>query len=161
MQVVVLFFDALARRHFFRRLPKAAAMLDSMAKPVRDVDVDVDPTSRDLALLQLWRYIAVGYNTDGTTRSLLTGMSRHDIHSTGKPIWKDYDERGYITGYAADNCQDWVTRYGSGRISRTVQGVGNFSFSETPITQEMKDREPKAVTMAAQHEFESFACMPE
>lgn len=158
LNVVVLFFDALSRRHFFRRLPKSASLLDDMAKPVRDTDTG---SSKDLALLQLWRYLAVGYNTDPTTRSLLAGKSRHDILSPAKPIWRDYAERGYATGYAADNCQDWSTRYGSGRISRTVQGVGNFSFAERPVTQEMKDKEPKTGSMAAEHEFEAFACMPE
>lgn len=84
LNLLVLFFDALSRRHFFRRLPKTATTLEAMSHSVSNVpsanpesappgwDLQMLPGSSyqnpdsaaGLSLVQFFRYLAVGYNTE-------------------------------------------------------------------------------------------------
>ncbi|KAK5816658.1 hypothetical protein F5H01DRAFT_320674 [Linnemannia elongata] len=103
--VMVLFMDAVARRQFYRKLAKTAAVVASLDKSAQGGP----------QLHEFFRYHAVGFNTDANSRVVYTNTpDRQD--PAAPPIWKDFHEAGYITSRVEDNCEDWSTQY-TGRES--------------------------------------------
>ncbi|KAG0366796.1 hypothetical protein BC939DRAFT_503740 [Gamsiella multidivaricata] len=98
--VMVLFMDAVARRQFYRKLPKTAAVVASLDKT----------TQGGPQLHEFFRYHAVGFNTDANSRVVYTNASDR-LDPAALPIWKNFHEGGYITSRVEDNCEDWSTQY--------------------------------------------------
>jgi hypothetical protein len=103
--VMVLFMDAVARRQFYRKLAKTAAVVASLDKS----------SQGGPQLHEFFRYHAVGFNTDPNSRVVYTNTPDRQ-EPAASPIWKDFYEAGYITSRVEDNCEDWSTQY-TGRES--------------------------------------------
>ncbi|KAF8942147.1 hypothetical protein BGZ47_006778 [Haplosporangium gracile] len=103
--VMVLFMDAVARRQFYRKLAKTAAVVASLDKSAQGGP----------QLHEFFRYHAVGFNTDANSRVVYTNTPDRQ-EPAAPPIWKDFHEAGYITSRVEDNCEDWSTQY-TGRES--------------------------------------------
>ncbi|KAF9930870.1 hypothetical protein FBU30_011159 [Linnemannia zychae] len=98
--VMVLFMDAVARRQFYRKLAKTAAVVASLDKS----------SQNGPQLHEFFRYHAVGFNTDANSRVIYTNNPEHQ-EPPASPIWKDFYNAGYITSRVEDNCEDWSTQY--------------------------------------------------
>ncbi|KAF9132835.1 hypothetical protein BGW39_011221 [Mortierella sp. 14UC] len=100
--VMVLFMDAVARRQFYRKLAKTAAVVASLDKSAQE---GVGPQ-----LHEFFRYHAVGFNTNANSRVIYTNTPDEE-NPPALPVWKDFFEAGYITSRVEDNCEDWSTQY--------------------------------------------------
>ncbi|KAG0278358.1 hypothetical protein BGZ95_004183, partial [Linnemannia exigua] len=100
--VMVLFMDAVARRQFYRKLAKTAAVVASLDKSVQG--------GSGPQLHEFFRYHAVGFNTNANSRVIYTNTPDEE-NPPALPVWKDFFEAGYITSRVEDNCEDWSTQY--------------------------------------------------
>ncbi|OUM58982.1 hypothetical protein PIROE2DRAFT_64067 [Piromyces sp. E2] len=98
LNVLLMFFDAVSRRQFFRSLPKTAKKLESLNN------------SGIMHLNQFFRYGVIGFNTNDNSLGLYAGM-KEERGKKGVPIWEEYRNRGYVTGASDDHCEDWDTTY--------------------------------------------------
>ncbi|KAI1308405.1 hypothetical protein EDD11_004295 [Mortierella claussenii] len=98
--VMVLFMDAVARRQFYRKMAKTAAVVGNLDKSAQGGP----------QLHEFFRYHAVGFNTDANSRVVYTNHPQPQEPALF-PIWKDFHEAGYITSRVEDNCEDWSTQY--------------------------------------------------
>jgi hypothetical protein len=100
LNVLVLFIDSLGRRHFFRRMPKAAAALEAVAR------------SRRASLYQFFRYHVVGFHTDPNSHVMYTGTPFNERQPPySPPFWEAYRQAGYVSGSVYNLCEDWGTEY--------------------------------------------------
>ncbi|KAF9412270.1 hypothetical protein BGZ94_001086, partial [Podila epigama] len=98
--VLVLFMDAVARRQFYRKLAKTAAVVEKLDKA----------HTGGPQLHEFFRYHAVGFNTNANSAAIYTNAP-DTVRPALPPIWKDFYEAGYITSRVEDNCEDWSTQY--------------------------------------------------
>jgi len=98
LNVLVMYFDAVSRRQFFRNCPKATKKLEEFHK------------SGIMHLNQFFRYGVIGYNTLRNSNGLFAGIQYDSVHR-GVPIWEEFRKKGYVTGVADDLCEDWDTTY--------------------------------------------------
>ncbi|KAF9907399.1 hypothetical protein EC991_010959 [Linnemannia zychae] len=98
--VMVLFMDAVARRQFYRKLAKTAAVVANLDKS----------KGGGPQLHEFFRYHAVGFNTNANSRVIYTNTPDEE-NPPAPPVWKDFYEAGYITSRVEDNCEDWSTQY--------------------------------------------------
>ena len=131
VNVLLLYFDALSRRHFHRRFPSTAAFLEKLKKERDD----------EVAVAEFFRYHAIGITTSRNARAMFTGFSLrpssvrdlaplnrmrfpHNYemppanHRYPVPIWAAYKKKGYINAQIDNSCQDWEAKY----IARSTQG---------------------------------------
>jgi len=100
LNVLLMYFDAVSRRQFFRNLPKTVKKLEELNN------------SGIMHLNQFFRYGVIGFNTNRNSLGLFAGLQLQK-GKKGVPIWEDYRNRGYVTGAADDHCEDWDTTYNS------------------------------------------------
>lgn len=102
LNVLVVFMDAVSRRHFFRKLPKTVQTLEKFTVSSGTEHVpDEQPV-----LHQFMRYHSVGLNTGPNTRALWANIPPSDTQTGGFPIWEDFTEDGYATGRMDGVCED-------------------------------------------------------
>jgi len=94
LNVLLMYFDAVSRRQFFRNLPKTVKKLEEFNN------------SGIMHLNQFFRYGVVGFNTNRNSLALYTGLQLQR-GKKGVPIWEDYRNHGYVAGAADDHCEDW------------------------------------------------------
>eukprot|EP01118_Nematostelium_gracile_P003048 TRINITY_DN1348_c0_g1_i5.p1 TRINITY_DN1348_c0_g1~~TRINITY_DN1348_c0_g1_i5.p1 ORF type:complete len:283 (-),score=51.47 TRINITY_DN1348_c0_g1_i5:32-880(-) len=94
---MILFWDAVSRAHFNRRLPKTKKKIESL----RDNKVS--------NWFQFFRYHAVGLNTMNNSRALYTGNG--DIDLSYPSIFKQFKENGFVEFVSNDQCEDWSAKY--------------------------------------------------
>jgi len=94
LNVLIMYFDAVSRRQFFRNCPKTTKKLEEFHK------------SGIMHLNQFFRYGIIGFNTLRNTNGLFAGI-QYDNEHRGVPIWEEFRKRGYVTGVADDLCEDW------------------------------------------------------
>jgi hypothetical protein len=111
VNVLVLFLDAVSRRHMHRKLPKTMEVLTNLHSPSKD--------HSGARLWQFFRYHIVGFNTNHNTRALYTGDRNHDPER--RTIVEDAfeSEPKRMTLRAETNCEDWSSEY-SGRATSTA-----------------------------------------
>jgi len=98
LNVLVVYFDAVSRRHFIRSLPKTVKTIEKISK------------KGITHLNQFFRYGVVGFNTLKNSNALYAGRQYNEKES-GVPIWEVYKNRGYVTGATDNICEDWDTVY--------------------------------------------------
>ncbi|ORX56509.1 DUF229-domain-containing protein [Piromyces finnis] len=98
LNVLLMYFDAVSRRQFFRNLPKTVKKLESLNN------------SGIMHLNQFFRYGVIGFNTNRNSLGLFAGVQL-ERGKKGVPIWEDYRNHGYVAGAADDHCEDWDTNY--------------------------------------------------
>jgi len=98
LNVLLMYFDAVSRRQFFRNLPKTVQKLESLNN------------SGIMHLNQFFRYGVIGFNTNRNSLGLFAGIQL-ERGKKGVPIWEDYRNRGYVAGAADDHCEDWDATY--------------------------------------------------
>ncbi|ORX57272.1 DUF229-domain-containing protein [Piromyces finnis] len=98
LNLLIMYFDAVSRRQFFRNLPKTVKKLESLHN------------SGITHLNQFFRYGIIGFNTRRNSLGLFTGLQLNK-DQRGIPIWEEYRNRGYVAGVADDLCEDWDTIY--------------------------------------------------
>lgn len=104
VNTMVIFLDAVARRHMFRKLKKTMETLQSLHTPT-----DNGKGSR---LFQFFRYHIVGFNTNHNTRAMFTGNRTED--PPRRTIVEDAFQFGSpirMTARAETNCEDWSSEY--------------------------------------------------
>jgi len=109
--VLVIFMDAVSRRHAFRKLPKTLETVEKMHAP------SSDGSKSGTRLFQFFRYHVVGFNTNHNTRALYTGNRTKDAdHRTIVEDLVVLTDVKYMTLRAETNCEDWSSEY-SGRAT--------------------------------------------
>lgn len=134
MNTLVLFFDAVGRRHMMRRMPKTMEVLESLHVPTRETNGAKKNRANGLGLgdgrrlFQFFRYHVVGYNTDPNTRVLYTGDI--ELNPERRSIAEDVFEHKfrdasnakhtrYMVARAESNCEDWGAQYAGRASSQT------------------------------------------
>lgn len=130
LNVLVLFFDAVSRRHMLRKLPKSMRILSSLHSPSANPDgspLSDFSKSEGLRLFQFFRYHIVGYNTNANTRAMYTGNRERDpyIHTIAEDVFLGIFEKRscadtmqYMVARVESNCEDWASEY-AGRAAST------------------------------------------
>ncbi|KAF9273514.1 hypothetical protein BGZ68_001431 [Mortierella alpina] len=103
--VLVLFLDAVARRQFYRKLTKTAAVISDLT-----ASTDEDSAQGRPQLHEFFRYHAVGLNTGANSRAIYTNHTEALV-PVALPIWKVFHDAGYITSNVENSCYDWSTHY--------------------------------------------------
>jgi len=118
LNVLIMYFDAVSRRQFFRNCPKATKKLEEFQK------------SGIMHLNHFFRYGVIGFNTLRNTHGLFAGIQYDGVHR-GVPIWEEFRKRGYVTGVADDLCEDWDTVYnGRTTVSLDHELIAPFCLPE-------------------------------
>lgn len=105
LNVLLVFMDAVGRRHAVRRLPHTMRTLEALHRP------DVDIGHR---LSQFFRYHTVAFNTNGNTRAMFTGSA--DSKPSQITLFEEAANTSYALMRAETNCDDWGSQY----LRRTV-----------------------------------------
>lgn len=129
VNVLLLYLDAISRRHFHRRFPTTAAFLNKLKKERED----------DLVVTEFFRYHAIGITTSRNARAMFTGFSLRpssveDLPYLNSirfsrneempppnypvPIWEAYKRKGFVTAQIDNSCQDWEAKY----VARSSHG---------------------------------------
>lgn len=105
--VLVLMFDGLSRRHFYRKLRKSVEVLNRR-----------NHSNSDSQMYQFFRYSSVGFNTNPNTRALYTGDKA--FNSSLPVIWEDFYQAGYVTSYSSNGCEDWSSSFEEKITSQSI-----------------------------------------
>lgn len=120
VNALILFFDAVSRRHMLRKLPKTMEILASLHSPTADENGKMvkAPGNDGLRLFQFFRYHVTGFNTDPNTRVMYAGDIKKDNKSVAlaedvfMSNFRDSNEKSkYMVARAETNCEDWSTQY--------------------------------------------------
>jgi hypothetical protein len=117
LNVVIMFLDAVSRKHFQRKFPQTVAVMESLYK---DYKTTKDPKST--GIFQFFRYHALDFSTDDNTKALYLGRTvkgtepelvheRFANASVAPPIWFNYRDNGYVTVRIDNFCEDWPQKY--------------------------------------------------
>lgn len=111
---LIIFLDAVSRRQFLRKLPLTAAVLESLHTPPRK------------RVNQFFRYGVTGFNTDPNTQALYAGHQVKEYEpntydrfysSLYPPVWRSFYEKGYVTSWMTNDCDDYSSHYFRGSTS--------------------------------------------
>lgn len=122
--VLILYVDAVSRRHFLRRFPKTVAWLEE----INEGDV--------ASAYQFFRYSSSGFYTRRNTNRLFQGRKermpapRPGVDNKYPAIWELYQRHGYATATIDNSCQDWGMLYAGGPAIVDHQFVAPFCLPE-------------------------------
>lgn len=132
LNTLIIYMDAVSRRHFFRRFPKTTAFLSSM----RDQGFSAK-------LHQFFRYHSVGITTKPNARTLFTGTQYGEYttfrshlpfrspQTTDTVLWEEFYRGGYVTAVLDNSCHDWAVRYTRNLARVDVELVAPFCLPES------------------------------
>lgn len=103
--VLLLYFDAVSRRHFQRRLRRTSRLIEELHQPGQR------------QVYQFFRSHAVGFNTDDNSRGLYTGTTNR---SQIDPVWQQFRDNGYVVARTDTSCEDWSSWYQGRNTSMTA-----------------------------------------
>jgi hypothetical protein len=101
LNTLVIFLDSLSRRQFARKMPKTLKVLESLHRPPQQ------------SMYEFLRIGTVGFDTGSNTRAMYMGRSgeQWSDFATHAPVWQTFRERGVVTSWMTNDCDDWSATY--------------------------------------------------